>query len=340
MPIKHYKRPSGIYHLRGTYLGQRVDESARTRSAEHAKVLAAKAEKDIFERYVKGPQAVATFAEAAADYLAGGGEGRYMTPLIERFGLSKLATIDQAALDKAALELYPDASDATRRRQVHTPFIAAWKVAVRAKKAEPREWQRPHAGKRRLVWLTPAEAEKLLDALAPATRALVTFYLGTGARATEALDLVWSDVSPAAQRVTLWADITKSEADRAVELPQRVIDAMPQRRGPDDPVFLNAAGEPWASYDGVNLALKRAAKRAGVRHVSCHVLRHTWATWFYAATRDLEKLMQFGGWASPELAMRYMHAGGDDLAAEVQAHTWEFLGKRALKPRKIAKKVN
>ena len=147
-------------------------------------------------------------------------------------------------------------------------------------------------------------------------------------------------MSPAAERVTLWADITKNGKDRAVTLPQRVIDAMPQRRGPDDPVFLNAAGEPWAAYDGINLALKRAAKRAGVRHVSCHVLRHTWATWFYAATRDLEKLMAFGGWASPELAMRYMHAAGDDLTAEVQAHNWEFSGKRPPRPRKISRKVS
>lgn len=339
MPIKPYERPNGVWHLRGSYLGVRVDQSARTRSREHAKVLAAKAEADIFERYVKGPQAVATFAEAAADYLAGGGEGRYMTPLIEHFALTKLAAIDQAGLDTAAQELYPHASGPTRRRQVYAPFIACWKHAVRANKAEPRAWERPADSKRRVVWLAPDEAERLLAALEPNTRALVTFYLGTGCRATEALDLVWADISPAAQRVTLWADITKSEQSRSVDLGQRVRDVLPQRRGPDDPVFLNSRGEPWHAYDAVNLALKRAAKKAETRHVSCHVLRHTFATWAYATTRNLELLMTQGGWNSPELAMRYMHGGTDDLAKQVQAHNWELLGKALPKGRKNLKEA-
>lgn len=339
MSIKAYKRPSGFYHLRGTYLGVRVDQSAGTRSREHAEILAAKTQDEIFERYVKGPQAVTTFAEAAADYLTGGGERRYMKPLIEHFALTRLTEIDQASLDRAAARLYPNASPATRRRQVYAPFIACWKVAEDAGKAPVRKWKRPEGDKRRLTWLTPAEAETLLAALEPNTRGLVTFYLGAGARATEALDLIWSDVSPAAQQVTFWADITKAGRDRTVDLGARVRDSLPQRRGPDDPVFLNSRGEPWHAYDAVNLALRRGSQRAGVRHVSCHVLRHTFATWAYAVTRDLELLMKQGGWASPELAMRYMHGGTDDLAKEVHAHGWELLGKRLPRSRKIVKGV-
>lgn len=339
MSIKPYRRPNGVYHLRGTYLGVRVDESARTRSLEHAKVLAAKTQQDIFERYVKGPQAVATFAEAAADYLAGGGEGRYMTALIEHFGLTKLSEIDQAALDRAAQVLYPNASPVTRRRQVYAPFIACWNVAADAKKAEVRKWKRPSAGKRRVEWRTPAEVEAILAELEPNTRGLVTFYTGIGCRATEALDLVWSDISPAAQKVTFWADITKAGNSRSVDIGQRVRDALPQRRGPNDPVFLNSFGEPWHAYDAVNLALGRACKRAGVRHTSCHVLRHSFATWAYAVTKDLEKLMEQGGWASPELAMRYMHAASGDLAAEVRAHNWELLGSTLPAKRKKLKEA-
>ena len=64
------------------------------------------------------------------------------------------------------------------------------------------------------------------------------------------------------------------------------------------------------------------------------MLRHTWATWAYVATHDLESLMRQGGWASPELAMRYMHGGSDVVAREVHAHNWELLGKRAPRTRK------
>jgi integrase len=328
MPITPKLRKSGIYHLRGTYLGVRVDESARTRSLEHAKILAAKAETEIFERHAYGAKAVETFAGAAADYLRAGGEALHMTRLIEHFGMTRLRDIDQAALDAAAVRLMPDVQPATRRRAIYTPFIACWNHAVASNKAEPRRWKRPHAGKKRLLWITPEEAEKMLAALEPNTRALVTFYLGTGARASEALNAVWSDFSPAAQRVTLWADITKSNTDRSVDLGTRVRDALPQRGDPDAPVFVNSYGEPWHAYDAVNLALLRACKRAGVRRVSCHALRHSWATWAYAVSRDLELLMKQGGWASPELAMRYMHGGTDDLADEVRAHGWELLGKQ------------
>ena len=147
MPIKAKLRKSGFYYLRGTHLGVRVDRSSGTRSAEHAKILAAKEEREIFERYVKGPKAVATFAEAAADYLRAGGEGRYMTALITEFGMMKLCDIDQSMLDAVAIKLMPDAKPATRRRVVHVPFIATWNQAVAAGKAEPRRWQRPAESK-------------------------------------------------------------------------------------------------------------------------------------------------------------------------------------------------
>jgi hypothetical protein len=34
--------------------------------------------------------------------------------------------------------------------------------------------------------------------------------------------------------------------------------------------------------------------------------------------------MALGGWASTELAMRYIHVGAEDLAEEVLEHGWEI----------------
>ena len=47
---------------------------------------------------------------------------------------------------------------------------------------------------------------------------------------------------------------------------------------------------------------------------SPHILRHTWATWHYAANRDLGALMKLGGWKSTTLAMRYAHVNVGELA--------------------------
>lgn len=337
MPIKPYRRPNGWYHLRGTHLGVRVDRSAGTRSGAHAHILAAKCEAEIFEAHAYGPKSVGLFADAAAGYLRGGGDGTHLTPIITALGARRLRDITQADLDRLALTLHPHTSDATRLRKVYTPFIAVWNWAVADELAEPRRWKKPAPGERRIDWRTPDEIERLLAALPEATRALAEFYVGTGARASEGLDLVWSDVSPAAERAVLWE--TKGGYARHVDLMSRVRAALPQRTAPDAPVFLNTRGEPWHAYDAVNLALKRAAKAIGARPLSCHVLRHTWATWAYACTRDLDFLMRQGGWRSPELAMRYVHAGTSDLARLVRAHNWEFPGSDAHRPARIMRKV-
>jgi len=55
-----------------------------------------------------------------------------------------------------------------------------------------------------------------------------------------------------------------------------------------------------------------------------HALRHTWATWAYAVTRDINFVMEQGGWASEKLALRYIHGATPDLARRVKAHGWEI----------------
>jgi hypothetical protein len=84
MPIKLYKRPNGIYHLRGTVQGRRIDQSARTRDRAEANAIRANLEADEFKRAVYGDKAVATFAEAALRYMRAGGSPDHLTGLISR----------------------------------------------------------------------------------------------------------------------------------------------------------------------------------------------------------------------------------------------------------------
>ena len=46
----------------------------------------------------------------------------------------------------------------------------------------------------------------------------------------------------------------------------------------------------------IKKAFAGACKRAGIADFSAHGCRHTWATWHYAANRDLSALMRLGGW--------------------------------------------
>lgn len=334
MPLHVYQRPSGVFHIRGTHYGERIDRSSGSRSEREARIVADKWEAEIFERYVKGERAVCTFAQAAAGYMRGGGERTHLTPLLHAFGTMRLRDISQGDLDAFAAHYLPHAKPSSRLRMVYTPFIAVWNWAVADGKADPRVWRKPSAGLGRVDWRTPAEIEALLAACAPSLAALVTFYVGTGARGSEALALDWRDVSPAAQRVTLWE--TKAGYARHVDLIDRVRSALPARS--QGPVFVTEALQPWSDLRGVNQALERASKRAKIRHTSCHVLRHTWATWSYALRRDIPWLMAHGGWRSVTMVMRYVHLGTDDLADDIRAAGWEISGKPDTPPIKIASK--
>ncbi|MGH3053384.1 MAG: tyrosine-type recombinase/integrase [Gaiellaceae bacterium] len=258
-----------------------------------------------------------------------------MTPIIEAFGARDVRTLKQADIDGLAMKTYPEAKNSTRNRKVYTPFIAVMKYAASDGRREERQWRRPEQPQGRTDWRRPDEMEKILEQLSPNARKLAIFYLGTFCRATEAVELMWEDVSPAAQRATFWE--TKGGYARHVDLVARVRENMPQR--PADglgSVFLTDRDKtPWHSYDAVNLALKRACKAAGAKSLSCHTLRHTGATWRYALTRDLTELMRVGGWKSPTMVFRYVHAGTDDLADMLRQHKWAIDGQR---PRLRAKK--
>ena len=338
MSLKLYPRPSGLWHIRGTVQGRRIDQSARTRVRAEAEAIRAKLEADEFKRAVYGDKAVATFAEAADGYMAAGGSTDHMTPLLLQIGARRLADVKQTLVDRLAREMKPTAKASTLVRQVYTPISAVLNFAAEQGLCDPVRLRKPKIESGRVDYLTPAEAETLIGFLPDHLARLVVFYLATGCRASEALDLEWRDVSPKGERVVFWE--TKAGYARGVSVQRRV--RLPER--PEDGagfVWRTKAGAPWHGYDAINLALKRACARhspAGVplkasdpgprfRPVHCHLFRHTWATWAYACTRDMTFLMQQGGWKSAAMVMRYAHAAADDLADAVSAAGWEQFGK-------------
>lgn len=382
--LRLYKHPtSGIWQIRGTYLGVVVDESASTRNERDAEGVLERRKRDIYEEVILNKPKDRSFAEAAIGYMKADGEKRFLAKILAAefringkkriFGELLLREIDQGVIDDLAAYLYPDAMPSTRNRQLYTPVSA-----VLAYAGEQRSWgyshgriRRPESPPGRVDWRTPQEMEWWLKRCGP-ERAIITGYLGTGARASELVKLDWADVSPALHSLTLWEKDTKAGKARSIELQRRVRGVLPDRpldgRGR---VYLNSRGEHWTV-----LAIEKALDRITVRearkaatdaereqiselvHMSTgrkfsdeqhsqsrkdvwalyetiaarenipwihpHVLRHTWATWGYAVTRDLAWLMSRGGWAKPDMAMRYTHVGTPDLAEDVLAHGWEM----------------
>jgi len=325
MPLKLVQRrdnKSPFWIIRGSIRGRRVDESTGTAERKIAEEIRAKREAELLAESVYGRRATATFAQAVLSYLEHGGSKRFLEPVIEHFGTTPLAKIDQDAIDRGARKLYPNASGATRNRQFYTPVSAVMTHAARRSWCPRLLLERPAPSKERVRWLTVEEAERLIEACSDHMRPLVIFLLYTGARVGEALWLDWRHVDIKRGHVSF--PKTKNGEARGVPLHPRVIASLANLPHREGEVFRRPDGRPYERPEAddddhisagsrISTAFAGACRRAGITDFHPHDCRHTWATWHYAANRDHGALQKLGGWKSVRMVMRYAHVNVDEL---------------------------
>jgi integrase len=322
MPLKLKRRPGRPHwYMHGTVRGISIRESTGVADQKAAEAIRAQREWEIIQCSVFGAEATATFVGAAVSYLEAGGERTYLKPIIARIGSVPLAKIDQAVIEKTARALYPNASPSTLNRQAFTPIAAVLNHAAKRGMCAKRVIERPPQPKGRVRWLTFDEAEKLIDACSPHLRPLVLLLLGTGARVSEALGLDWREIDLVGARV-VFLD-TKNGENRGVPLHPRLVAALRDLRHRDGVVFRTNAGCAYAEKEAgggqIKTAFRGACRRAGITDFTPHDCRHTWATWHYAANRDLIALMKLGGWKSERMVLRYAHVNVSQLAPSIEA---------------------
>lgn len=345
------RKDSSSLYLDGFISGKRIREALGTDRFELAEEARALRETELFRGAVYGTQAQVTFAEAALSYVRLGEHRpttkRNVHKLALHFGDKvKCRQINQAMLDKAAAAICPGSKPTTVQRQVVTPVKAILNHAARRGWTDVPRFERIKAGGRRTDWLTPAEAEAVIAAASEKLRPLLVFLLGTGARLGEALALEWRDVDLQHGRATLRA--TKNGDDRVLTLIPRVVAAMAgmpgERTGAafrhrKGKAYRRTTGAIQVAYGGqIRAAFRTALRAAGIdRHLTPHHLRHSWATWHYAAHRDLMRLREDGGWKTVAMVERYTKLAPESMAAEIRAHwggtvaptdAWTFSRKR------------
>lgn len=329
MSLKIVKRKSGNWYIRGTVRGIPVDESAGTDDRKIAEAIRIKREGEILDRSVFGTRGTATWLEASVSYLEQGGEARFMAPLNEHFGVTKLAQIDQAAVDRAARVLYPCAGPATLARQIHGKVSAVLKFAADRKMCDYWPVKRPKQPAGRIRWLAPDEAEGLIEACSDHLRPLVIFMFYSGARMSEALYLDWANVDLGRAHVRFLD--TKNGDPRGVPLHSRIVAELANLPHRNSAVFRRPDGQPYSAKDAsggqIKTAFRGACRRAGIDDFHPHDCRHTWATWHYQANRDLIQLMELGGWKSERMVLRYAHVNKANLAGSIEALPWGKSGE-------------
>ncbi len=158
------------------------------------------------------------------------------------------------------------------------------------------------------------EADRLVAAADGEWRTMILVALRTGMRMGELLGLRWVDVDLSAGRIHVRQNyvmghlgLPKSGKSREIPLGDDVIEALGAHRHERGPlVFCDAAGN-HLTAGLLGWPLKRALKRAGLRKIGWHKLRHTFASHLAMRGVPLKVIQELLGHASIVTTMIYAH---------------------------------
>jgi integrase len=175
------------------------------------------------------------------------------------------------------------------------------------------------------------EANRLVAASEDGWRLMIVTALKAGLRLGELLALRWDDVDLVAGRIVVrrsyWKGrltTPKSGKPREVPLTPGLRDVLRSARHlKGELVFSNRDGSPFAKGE-TKWPLWRACRKAGLRKVGWHVLRHTFASHLVMRGAPLKAVQELLGHSDIGTTMRYAH-----LAPGVAASTVRLLDEPA-----------
>lgn len=163
------------------------------------------------------------------------------------------------------------------------------------------------------VVLSGSEVKQLLEAItSPMHRAIAMLCYGAGLRVTEACCLRVEDIDGERRRLLIRHG-AKGSKHRHLPLTPRLhheLRGYYRRRRPKGPLMFPGCGRPGRpiTRKSFHRALLRAVAVAGIeKHVSPHVLRHSYATHMIEAGADLRAVQLLLGHAQLKTTMVYIH---------------------------------
>lgn len=216
---------------------------------------------------------------------------------------------------------------AVATKATHLSFIKAllrtaerdWKMLEKAPIVKV-----PQPKNKRIRWLEPVEAQRLIDECPEPLKSVVKFALSTGLRRSNIVNLEWQQIDM--QRRVAWINPEESKSGRAigVALNDTACQVLRNQIGKHHKwvfVYQEKCTRPDGTktdavrkmrYDA-NTAWRASLKRAGIEDFRFHDLRHTWASWLVQAGVPISVLQEMGGWESIEMVRRYAHLAPNHL---------------------------
>lgn len=169
--------------------------------------------------------------------------------------------------------------------------------------------------------LTPEEVRRLVASTGDHYRLLVQTAVFTGMRQGELLGLQWGDIDWSSRQIHVrraWKDGAFTQPKtrnslRRVDVPDFLMHELKAWRlrcpkGEFEMVFPNGAGNPETHANVLQRGFYPALRRAGLRKVRFHDLRHTFASLLLANGEDVVRVSRLLGHASPHITLNtYSH---------------------------------
>ena len=304
MPLKIYRRSGGtVWQYRGTLAGHRQRGSTGTPDKETAQRIASEIENKFWKRGLDGKEKALTWPKAVALYLSAGKPSRFFVPLSKYWADAPVKDMTAGAIRQSAIDIYPQAKNSTRNRQVIVPMLAVINHCAELNLCPPMRMKRFKVETKikkpaTLEWINAFKANA--DRMDVGTLAL--FLFATGARISEALAVRWIDVD--FKKRTVLIRQSKIGDERSAHIPTEVLVAL---------ASLPRDREPFAiAYTTARDAWARAVKAAGIEPLTFHSCRHGFATALHDRGIGVKTIARAGGWKSSQhLFTTYLH-GSDD----------------------------
>lgn len=238
----------------------------------------------------------------------------HVLPTLGRRRLDDVRRPDIERLHSLWLDQMAPASANRVLASVKALFSHAVRMEVLAK--SPAEGVKAHReNNARQRCLSGEELHKYIAAVAeepnPHLRGLIQLLLATGMRRGEAMTAKWEHVDLATKSLLL--PQTKSGKQRTVLLNEQaaaILAGLPRVRG--NP-YVFPGNKPGTHITEPKFAHERACKRAGIKNLRIHDLRHTFASLAVSNGASLYTVQALLGHASPIMSQRYAHLASDVL---------------------------
>lgn len=161
-----------------------------------------------------------------------------------------------------------------------------------------------------------AEAQRLLAAVDGEWRTMILVALRTGMRMGELLALRWQDVDLVAGRITVRQNAVKGKIGtpksgkaREIALSNDTRAALKAHRHLRGPLVFSDMSGRMLKYTEMRHPLWRACRKAGLRPIGWHALRHSFASHLVMRGVPLKAVQELLGHSTIQMTMRYAHLG-------------------------------